>query len=1466
MKRAILILALAALLVPGGALALFELPSIKNKLIDLALEQISSPGSFEITAEGVEDGDDGATSLTGVSVSDGQGAWLTLERLTFNWEPDRLLSGELAISRLELIGLTVSRPPSEDAEPPELKPQEPWAESIFDWPRSPIALTIDGVRLERVSIAEGVLPQAIRFDATARAFDKGDIQDLALALDRTDDVQGTIRVTMKRDFAANTLTVGLEANEAAGGMVAAAAGLSADRPARLSLKADGPVTDWRLDFDASVERLVTATGQATLKNTDALAVDADFTVTPGPDLADELGQELQTVLGDQARLTARIVERGDGMIEIEAGNLSSPALNLTASGAYATGEGDSDLAVQLTALAPLADLAEGVTFDRFGFDGQVTGPKGGLAANGKITLTGLATAPVDAASMSLDGQVTQTADGAVFDLDGKAEALRIDKIGPAVIGVARLGLDGALAGDLLTLEQFELTSEALTAGAAGNYDLAAESGALTLDVSAPEIAPIAAAYGAEAEGIVAAKVDVILAGEKIDADLNAELNDFAFQTIRARALTLSGKVGQAAGRLSFDVAGTGADLVLDKVPADLTHRLDLFLNGAMAGETVTLERLSLTSPLLLAEASGQAALGDQRLGIEYRVTTADLAPVARAYGLDASGALEARGSAEGDLAAPRVAGRVAMQRAAYAGTSYGTVALEHDVAVAPAPEGRLTLSVSESPAGAAEAATMFRLDGPLLAISDLTARALGASVTGRAHVNIETTLADAELDVAIADLRPLGGFAGTPLAGSLSGPVTLTSVDGRQDVAADLRVKAFATEGAQVGSARVKLAVADALGTPRIDLAAEAGGIGADVVELTRARASVMGPLTALDFAADGDGRLLDDLPLTLDLAGRADARGDPVAVTVARLKVTADQDAVELRQPLRLRLGGGLVEARGLDLALPGNGTLSGDAAMRGGGLAGKLALARLNLDILERWADVPVQSGVLDASADFDTGRSRAKISAQVHGLGFDKTQDAAEDLDADLAAAWEGAKIDANAEVRGNFGDPLRAQVTLPVRRGANGLPQPTSRGTLAGSVTWRGRLGNLWAMVPAPGHVLDGDLDIDLTLAGTFAEPRYGGRADLNDGQYQNLDAGTILTDLTLRTELAEDGAMRVSVEGSDGTHDKAVQAEMRLDAAEGLPAIDLTARIDRAILVRRDDVTAQITGDLAMAGPVNDMRLSGAITIDKAEVRLVNKTPPTVVDLEGIHIKGAPEKDGNGDGESALTLDLTIAAKRDIFVRGRGLDSEWGMDLAVTGDAASPVIAGTIERIRGQLDLLGRPFELARGKITFDGGSKIDPILDISLEREEGSLRGGILVEGRAANPEIRFASIPALPESEVLPRLLFGQSSQSLTGPQALQLATGVATLMGGGPGVLDKVRGVTGLDVLRVEGESVDDAAVTVGRNIGEGIFVGASQGLGGQGSTVTVEVEVFDGVVVDTEVGQAGNTSAGISLRKDF
>jgi len=529
-----------------------------------------------------------------------------------------------------------------------------------------------------------------------------------------------------------------------------------------------------------------------------------------------------------------------------------------------------------------------------------------------------------------------------------------------------------------------------------------------------------------------------------------------------------------------------------------------------------------------------------------------------------------------------------------------------------------------------------------------------------------------------------------------------------------------------------------------------------------------------------------------------------------------------------------------------------------------------------LQRWASVPVTAGLMDLSADFDTrpGSAKAELTARARGVLFEEAQaGGVGELDLDLDAEWNGARLDARAELRGDFGDPVRARLALPLRPGENGIPEVSLRGEIDGALAWAGNLGDLWTLVPVPGHILDGRADLDLRVGGSLYAPRILGRADLTDGQYQNLDAGTILTGLMIRTAMAEDGTVNVELNATDGAKGNVTaRAALRLganqgrsDVATGL-SLDATVTIDGATLVRRDDVTARLSADLALAGPVSELALTGRITIDKAEVQLVNAIPPDVVNLTGIRIKGAPEPETDGKDGGALMLDLVITAQRNIFVRGLGLDSEWKMNLNITGDAAAPVVTGKIEKVRGTLDLLGRPFKLVRGQLTFDGGSEIDPLIDTALELEANGIRGGIVVQGRASAPELRFASTPSLPEDEVLPRLLFGESRQSLSGPEAIQLGAALATLFSGKAGPLGFARDTMGVDVVRVDSDDDEESSLTVGRNLGKGVFVGVRQGLSGQGSAVTVEVEVFDGVVVDTEIGEKGNANIGIMLRHDF
>jgi autotransporter translocation and assembly factor TamB len=76
----------------------------------------------------------------------------------------------------------------------------------------------------------------------------------------------------------------------------------------------------------------------------------------------------------------------------------------------------------------------------------------------------------------------------------------------------------------------------------------------------------------------------------------------------------------------------------------------------------------------------------------------------------------------------------------------------------------------------------------------------------------------------------------------------------------------------------------------------------------------------------------------------------------------------------------------------------------------------------------------------------------------------------------------------------------------------------------------------------------------------------------------------------------------------------------------------------------------------------------------------------------------------------------------------------------------------------------------------------------------------------------------------------------------------------------LDRVRSALGLDTLSVGGQS-GKTNLTVGREIAQGVTIGARQSASGQGSAATVDFDLGHGFQLNTAIGTAGTaaTSTG-------
>ena len=106
----------------------------------------------------------------------------------------------------------------------------------------------------------------------------------------------------------------------------------------------------------------------------------------------------------------------------------------------------------------------------------------------------------------------------------------------------------------------------------------------------------------------------------------------------------------------------------------------------------------------------------------------------------------------------------------------------------------------------------------------------------------------------------------------------------------------------------------------------------------------------------------------------------------------------------------------------------------------------------------------------------------------------------------------------------------------------------------------------------------------------------------------------------------------------------------------------------------------------------------------------------------------------------------------------GLDSEWSANVRCAAPPTAPRIGGEARVVprQGFYTFAGVRFDITRGAIYFQDESPPDPRIDIRAETVSQGLAVTVTVTGNSSQPEIAFSSVPALPEEELLARMLFG--------------------------------------------------------------------------------------------------------------
>ncbi len=396
-----------------------------------------------------------------------------------------------------------------------------------------------------------------------------------------------------------------------------------------------------------------------------------------------------------------------------------------------------------------------------------------------------------------------------------------------------------------------------------------------------------------------------------------------------------------------------------------------------------------------------------------------------------------------------------------------------------------------------------------------------------------------------------------------------------------------------------------------------------------------------------------------------------------------------------------------------------------------------------------------------------------------------------------------------------------------------------------------------------QTIKGDLQLNAKVSGTLGTPIIDGSASIKNGYFYDPTSNIELNKITGKARFTPSIITLDNLTAKD-RNSGLLQANGMISIADlQNPAIDLKVKASAMNLSRNSLMNSKIDADLSLKNCENSFLLSGTITPKEVIITLPDRFGETIPKLNIVKRGDTP----SAPWADRIKMDIIFDAKNKIFVRGWGLDSELGGSLKIQGTINTPDVEGTLSTLRGRYEEFGKKFNIDHANLRFQGTIPPSPYLDVLAQTQAEDITAQVLITGKADQPKLELKSVPALPQDEVLSRILFGKDSSKITPFQAIQLAQSIQRLSGNASGPnfdpLGEIRSLTGLDDITVDTEK---ATVGAGKYINDKIYMELEQGKAEGSGAASVKVEVSPHVSVESEARRNGSGGAGVFWGWDY
>lgn len=491
---------------------------------------------------------------------------------------------------------------------------------------------------------------------------------------------------------------------------------------------------------------------------------------------------------------------------------------------------------------------------------------------------------------------------------------------------------------------------------------------------------------------------------------------------------------------------------------------------------------------------------------------------------------------------------------------------------------------------------------------------------------------------------------------------------------------------------------------------------------------------------------------------------------------------------------------------------------------------------------------------------GKPKTKINIQVKGLGTQTYRNAS----VDAAIQHDGKKFQVDLTGKGAGIRSLNANASFPLEFSLMPFSFHADKSAaLSGNMKGDIDIAAISSLFIPPTQSLSGALSIDGSIGGTLTDPSPSGTLILDDVAFNDEANGIEIDRLSSAAAITKSGLTLNRLNATDGR--KGILTGTGSVSFDQSKDTSISVQMRNFSIPRTNMANGLMDADLTMKGTASGLDFKGNIGISEMDIMVPETFQSRIPELNIIEKASAEGKNLVTDN---INLAIKVNASNQIFVRGWGLDAEFGGEIDISGKATAPQFNGTLSSKRGRYEEFGKRFSLEQADLRFQGEIPPSPYLNVKATTVADDVTAAILLTGPVKSPSIEFSSTPALPKDEVLSRILFGKESARISPFQAVQLAQTIQRFSGQGGGFdpFSLLRSTTGLDDISIEMDESGETNVGVGKYLTDRVYLEVEKGKAENSGAAVIQFEVTPSVNIESRVGQDAQTGGGILWKHDY